>query len=185
MKLFHTGFNEIPAPNVHYGRRNADFGQGFYLTPDRAFSERWARVRPDRATYINSYELVTDGLEVKHLVRDAEWFDYIYSNRSGRRDYLDGYDVIIGPIANDTIYDTLGITTSGFLTREQAMELLLIGPEYTQVTLKTEAAAAQLRFLGSEVLTEEVVRGYRDIVRQEEAKYQELFAAKLNAMFPD
>ena len=65
------------------------------------------------------------------------------------------------------------------------MELLLIGPEYTQVTLKTETAAAQLRFLGSEVLTEEVIRGYRDIVRQEEAKYQELFAAKLNAMFPD
>ena len=46
--------------------------------------------------------------------------------------------MIIGPIANDTIFDTLGIMTSGYLKTEDAMKLLLIGPEYRQVTIKTE-----------------------------------------------
>ena len=40
--LFHTGYAEIRDPDIHYGRKNADFGQGFYLTPDREFTYRWA-----------------------------------------------------------------------------------------------------------------------------------------------
>ncbi|MBR1440808.1 MAG: DUF3990 domain-containing protein, partial [Lachnospiraceae bacterium] len=42
MKLYHTSDREIREPDVHYGRKNADFGQGFYLTPDREFTYRWA-----------------------------------------------------------------------------------------------------------------------------------------------
>ena len=42
MKLYHTGTLVIHEPDVHYGRKNADFGQGFYLTPDREFACRWA-----------------------------------------------------------------------------------------------------------------------------------------------
>ena len=40
-------------------------------------------------------------------------------------DTLQSADVIIGPIANDTIYDTFGIITSGFLTHHQAKRLLI------------------------------------------------------------
>lgn len=44
MKLFHTGFDEIREPDVHHGRVNADFGQGFYLTADaeRAYQTLFA-----------------------------------------------------------------------------------------------------------------------------------------------
>jgi hypothetical protein len=54
-------------------------------------------------------------------------------------------DVIIGPIANDTIYDTFGIITSGLLKDEDALKLLKIGPEYRQIVLKTERAVKNLR----------------------------------------
>ena len=43
MKLYHTGTIAIPAPDIRHGRVNADFGQGFYLTPDADFTYRWAR----------------------------------------------------------------------------------------------------------------------------------------------
>ena len=33
MKLYHTGYQEIRIPDLTVGRKNADFGQGFYLTP--------------------------------------------------------------------------------------------------------------------------------------------------------
>ena len=42
MKLYHTSTLEIRKPDLYRGRKNADFGQGFYLTPDWEFSRRWA-----------------------------------------------------------------------------------------------------------------------------------------------
>ena len=56
MILYHTSDREIRYPDIHYGRKNADFGWGFYLTPDREFTYRWAR---DNAV-VNEYELDVD-----------------------------------------------------------------------------------------------------------------------------
>ena len=36
LRLYHAGFQVIPSPDVRYGRKNADFGQGFYLTAEKA-----------------------------------------------------------------------------------------------------------------------------------------------------
>ena len=139
MKLYHTGEVVIREPDIRRGRKNADFGQGFYLTPDEEFARRWAG--PD--AILNEYELDTDGLTVHRFRRDEDWFRYIFQNRKAR-DGL-GVDIIAGPITNDTIFDTFGIISSGFLSTEDAMRLLMIGPEYTQVAIKTERAVRQLR----------------------------------------
>ncbi len=56
----------------------------------------------------------------------------------------------MGPIAIGTIYDMYGIITSGFISAEDALKILSIGPVYTQVTLKTEQAVKALKFLSSE-----------------------------------
>ena len=42
MLLYHTSAVEIPRPDIRRGRRNADFGQGFYLTAEEDFARRWA-----------------------------------------------------------------------------------------------------------------------------------------------
>ena len=177
--LFHTGYDKIPEPDIHYGRTNADFGQGFYLSDNEEFSKRWARERKGLITYINYYELNTDGLNIRQFERDEKWFDYIYNNRAGYPDVLTEYDVIVGPIANDTIYDTWGITTSGLLKREQALQLLLIGSQYMQTVIKTEKAAAQLRFVSAKELKSDEIAVYRDVVRKEEDEFQTIFAGKL------
>ena len=69
---------------------------------------------------------------------------FIFRNRR----VIDGLtaDVIIGPIANDTIFDTFGIISSGFLKTKDAMKLLMVGPEYTQVAIKSKKAADRLRW---------------------------------------
>lgn len=177
--LYHTGFEEIRRPDVYRGRKNADFGQGFYTTPDRSFSERWAKERKGSSTVINTYELLTDGLRIKRLDRDEEWFDCIFSNRNGKSDLLSGYDVIIGPIANDTLYNVFGIPTSGFLNREQSLQLLLVGPVYTQVVIRTEKAAEQLTWLSSEVLDHEKIMRMQQAMLREQEEYQALFAEKM------
>ena len=53
MKLYHTSNVEIREPDITRGRRNADFGPGFYLTPDVEFTFRWAGAD----AVVNEYEL--------------------------------------------------------------------------------------------------------------------------------
>ena len=143
MKLYHTGREEIRNPDIRRGRKNADFGPGFYLSPDREFASRWAGAD----AVMNEYELDESGLLIHRFRRDEEWFSYIFRNR-GARDVLSA-DVVIGPIANDTIFETLGIISSGFLKPAEALKLLLVGPEYTQVAIKTEKTASRLKWIQS------------------------------------
>lgn len=174
MILYHTSQEEIPVPDIHHGRVNADFGQGFYLTPDDDFAYRWAW----QDAVVNRYELDLTGLRVHTFTRTTEWFEYIFQNRRAK-DTLDA-DVIIGPIANDTIFDTLGIISSGYLKPEEALKLLLIGPEYTQIAVKTQKAADQLKWLGSEKITG--VKAYKEALKKDQDAYQEQFTAAVERM---
>ena len=177
MKLYHTGTVAIPAPDIRHGRVNADFGQGFYLTPDADFTYRWAR----KDAVVNEYELDMTGLAVHQFERNEAWFDYIYNNRRAR-DTL-AADVIIGPIANDTIFDTFGIISSGYLKPDDALALLRIGPAYTQVAVKTEKAVAQLKWMGASVVPE--VQVHREALKEELAEYDRAFAARLSRIMGD
>ena len=169
MILYHTSDREIRNPDVHYGRKNADFGWGFYLTPDREFTYRWAR---DHAV-VNMYEFDESGLDVHTFSRGVEWFQYIFYNRRAK-DTLTA-DVVEGPIANDTIFDTLGVISSGYLEPEDALKLLMIGPSYTQIALKTERAAQRLRWIGAE----RIRRLEEASLRKEQELFEEAFGAEL------
>lgn len=184
MLLYHAGFKIIKEPDIHYGRKNADFGQGFYLTAEKEFAYRWAQERKGEETIVNTYELDMTNLKIRRFIRDKEWFEYIFANRNRKPDTLEA-DVIMGPIANDIIYNTNGIFTGGILEPEQALKLLLIGPEYTQIVLKTKKAAVQLKWLESAVLTHEEINGYRKVLIDEEADYQIALAKELDKILEE
>lgn len=97
LRLFHTGYHELRQPDIRRGRKNADFGQGFYLSDSDAFAGKWARERRGEQVYVNAYELELQGLRVLRLERDEDWFDYIFANRAGRPDAYPEADVILGP----------------------------------------------------------------------------------------
>ena len=180
MFLYHVGFSEIKTPDVKHGRLNADFGQGFYTSSDKDFSEKWAKKRKSEDTIFNAYELDETNLKIKRFIRNKEWFDYIFSNRNFKEDYLSEFDVIIGPIANDTIYDTWGILTSGLIDSNKALEILCVGPQYEQVTLKTQKAVDNLKFLSSHIIPYDNLVKYRAQVQKEESEYQENLAKLLD-----
>lgn len=172
MRLYHTSDREIQHPDIHRGRKNADFGQGFYLTPDREFAYRWA----GRNAVVNSYDFDETALNIRRFERNLDWFTYIFNNRR-LRDSLEA-DAVIGPIANDTIFDTLGIISSGFLAPEEALALLMIGPAYIQVALRTEKAISRLTWLSAETITGQ---GEEERRREQQA-YQEAFATKMESL---
>lgn len=169
MKLYHTGTMEIREPDIHHGRKNADFGPGFYLTPDLDFACRWAGAD----AILNEYILDEEGLRIHRFQRGEDWFRYIFQNRRGRDELTS--DIVIGPIANDTIFDTFGIISSGFLKTEDAVKLLMIGPEYIQVAVKTQEAAARLRWIRSEKIT----KPDADLLKAGQEEYDKVFAKAL------
>ena len=91
MRLFHTSNIEIREPDIVRGRKNADFGQGFYLIPDMDFACRWV----GRDAIVNEYELDESGLLIHRFTRNEDWFRYIFENRRAK-DSL-AVDVVVGP----------------------------------------------------------------------------------------
>lgn len=184
MLVYHAGYLAIEKPDVYYGRKNADFGQGFYVTPDGGFARRWARQKRGLDTVLNVYDLDTDGLSQHAFRRGTEWAGYILQNRGNGHDSLQGTDIITGPIACDTIYDSLGIASGGFLGQEGILTVFTAGREYTQIALKTPEAAEHLRFLRSEIIDPREVARLRAVVAEEEKAYQSAVAELLMKTLP-
>ena len=182
MKLYHSSFFIIENPDLKHGRINADFGQGFYLSSDKEFVLRWSKRHLGKKTYINEYELDTRGLKICRFERNIEWFSYILNNRSSQADDLLAYDVIEGPIANDTIYDTWGLLSSGIFSKEESLRLLQLGPSYTQLVIKSEKALSQLQWLNAEELSDELLSQYKEVTKKEELAYQTSFSKLLEQM---
>lgn len=180
--IFHAGYDVIKEPDIHYGRKNADFGQGFYTTDDSSFAKRWVREKQGAEEVVNRYELDESSLKIKVFERDQSWFEYIFSNRRARPDIYGDYDVIIGPIANDTIYETFGIITSGFLSDEEAMKLLMVGPCSMQIVLKSKKASDNLKFISSEILSKDVIEAAAKEHRADSERFQTEFARVMKEM---
>ena len=180
MILYHIGKAIIEKPDIHYGRKNADFAQGFYLSNDLEFSLKWATFDNDSITYLNKYELDLNGLKIKKFTKDKDWFNYIYKNRNNYPDSLNEFDLIIGPISNDILYNTLGITTSGMLDLEKSYKLLTLGNSYTQYVIKTEKANLNLKFIESKIIKEDDVIKLKKKFKKEEKKFQKFFFKTLN-----
>ena len=176
MKLYHIGSEIIKEPDFGSFLRNADFGKGFYLSNDRDFVLRLAKMFKDSAVYINVYELDTVDLKIKKLRKDKKWFTHIYRNRRNSKDTYEDYDVVIGPIANDAIFDTLGMTTSGIFSDHESMAMMKLGNRYTQVVIKTEKALNSLKWEEAEELKEEDIDNYRQLADREEKKYRKKLA---------
>lgn len=78
------------------------------------------------------------------------WLDFIVSCRSGQ-DYST-WDVVIGGVANDKVFDTLELFFDGLASKEQTIDRLRFEEPNLQVCLRTPAALAALRYLGAEEL---------------------------------
>ena len=182
IKVYHAGYVEIPVPDIKRGRVNADFGQGFYLSDNYDFASLWVREKNRADIIVNSYELDESGLNILRFDRDEKWFHYVFSNRRSMPDSYADFDIIIGPIANDTIYDTMGIMTSGYLSDDEALKLLCVGPQYTQIVLKTQKAADNLHFLSALALSKETIEANKKIAAANEAEYLKLFAQTMESL---
>ena len=134
MKLYHGSNTDIESINLTKGLKHKDFGKGFYLTPDRETAIRMAnkkaRLFKGEATLI-TYEFdesaLHSDLKVKIFPEKAcvEWFLFVDANRDRENKMpVHGYDIVVGPIADDGVVLQLTNFREGLHTPEDAAKLL-------------------------------------------------------------
>lgn len=149
MIVYHGSSIEVKNPDISIGRTDIDFGQGFYVTKDKRMAEKWAA---GKAMSINNmYELNFDGLNVITLGLTQQWLDFIAYNRGYSEQSFDisDVDVIIGPTADDKMFNTISSYLEGDLSAEKAIKYLNIVGYSNQIVLKTERAVDNISFIKS------------------------------------
>lgn len=161
MKLYHGSNTRVENPILNAGRRALDFGLGFYLTSDREQAMRWAhavvRRRTNGEPTLNTYELDETQLPALSVLKfdqpTAEWLEFVVQNRRGSNPVKD-YDLIIGPVANDSTLPVIDDYMDGRYTQEEAIRRLLPQKLTDQFACVTSKALSILQFEQSEVLNE-------------------------------
>lgn len=145
-------FTEIDL-SKSYNRR--DFGKGFYTTILKLQSEEWAyrlSLREKKEKYF-VYEFLfneSDTLKVKRFDSlNKEWLEFIKENRS-KGGLQHGYDVVIGPVADDRTMETVQLYIADILTAEEAVERLKYNKPNNQISFHTKRALKYLKFVGRE-----------------------------------
>lgn len=119
MTVYHGSYTAVQKPEIRVGRNTKDFGQGFYCTVIKEQAERWAK-RYDTPC-VNIYTVRMDTslkiLEFKEMTE--EWLDFIISCRYGK---AHDYDIVIGAMANDQIYNFIADYMDGIITRDSVLE---------------------------------------------------------------
>lgn len=155
MELYHGSVEIVETPQLLDKQRLLDFGLGFYTTTNKKQAERWAQVKQSRegknakavvSVYrLNSIELKNASLMIKEFEKASEeWLDFVVKNRNEY--YEHGFDIVIGPVANDTLYQTLNLYETGILTKLETISRLKVHPLYDQVAFNTINAIKLLHF---------------------------------------
>ena len=154
MIVYHGGSVAISVPDLVHSRKAVDFGPGFYVTPIREQAIRWSekRKRRDGTAVVSRYEFdeaAVDGLKILRFDSySEEWLDFIVACR--RLQDASDWDIVVGGVANDKVFDTLEAFFDGFATKEQTIGRLRIATPNLQICLRSEVALRALTFLGSE-----------------------------------
>lgn len=151
--LYHGGKDLVEFPEIRTAKYHKDFYFGFYCTQFREQANRWA-VRFTGKGIVNEYRYTPNNL--LHVLQfpqmTEEWLDFITSCRMGNSH---GYDIVEGPMANDTIFNYVQNFIDGKISREAFWELAKFKKPTHQISFHTARALATLQFVkGYEIYDE-------------------------------
>ena len=163
MKLYHGSDVIVRQPRILPPRQGhtLDFGTGFYTTTSLEQARRWVGIRRDRGDisqgFVSVYEIDDNIIEDPTLrclsfsSATPEWLNFVMGNRTGLvSDH--GYDIVLGPVANDRVYATLTLFEIGQLDAGETIRRLKTYVLVDQLLFHTARAVERLRFTGSEAL---------------------------------
>lgn len=159
MILYHGSNAKVEIPQIIISNRSLDFGSGFYVTSDESQAERWAKLQTTRRkkgkAQLSIYEFdekKAAELKILHFYSPQnDWLDFVTQNRknvySGEK-----FDIVIGPVANDTTMAVLSDYMTGNISEEVALILLKPQKLADQYAFLTWKGLQCLKYLGGREL---------------------------------
>ena len=167
--IYHGSERVIEKPVLGMGKRNNDFGLGFYCTESEELAKEWA-CSSLKDGYANRYCLDTSYLRILHLNSEEytilHWISVLVSHRlfrvktpiAGRAlHYLqdnfavnvEAYDLIVGYRADDAYFDFADAFLNNGITVQQLAKAMQLGKLGEQIVLKSQYAFDRLQFEGA------------------------------------
>lgn len=146
MEVYHTSNVCVKNPDTVHSRRELDSGPGFYFTTIRQQAEKYAFrfIKRNEPAFLNIYDFSEcwKGWRVKRFdCYGEEWLDFVISCRNG--DVVGDYDLIVGGIADDKVFDTLDLYTDKLISKDEAIKRLAYVKPNIQYCIRTDAMLKQ------------------------------------------
>jgi hypothetical protein len=183
--IFHGSEQVVEVPTFGLGRKNNDFGLGFYCTESEDLAKEWA-VSSLRNGFANRYTLDTEYLNILNLNSPdytiLNWIAILVEHRlfsiktpvarRAKRYLIDNfginvnaYDLITGYRADDSYFDYAESFLNNGISVEQLARAMRLGKLGEQIVLKSKFAFDRIRYEGFDIAEKEkyyVLRKSRD-----------------------
>lgn len=183
--IYHGSEKIIEQPVFGEGRKNNDFGLGFYCTASEELAKEWA-VSSLRDGFSNRYTLNTEYLNILNLNSSdytiLNWIAVLVEHRlfsiktpvAGRaKKYLvdnflvnvNAFDLIIGYRADDSYFDYAESFLNNGISVEQLAYAMRLGKLGEQIVIKSKFAFSNLKYEGFDIAAKDryyVLRKARD-----------------------
>lgn len=170
ISIYHGSKQIVEAPVFGEGKRNNDFGLGFYCTESNELAKEWA-VSSLRDGFSNRYTLETEYLKILNLNTPdytiLNWIAVLVEHRilaiktpvAGRaKQYLidnfrvnvNAFDLIVGYRADDSYFDYAEAFVNNGITVGQLARAMKLGKLGEQIVVKSPFAFSKIKYEGFE-----------------------------------
>lgn len=183
--IYHGSEKIVEVPTFGEGKKNNDFGLGFYCTESEGLAKEWA-VSSLRNGFANKYTLDTEYMRILNLNSPKytilNWIAVLVEHRlfsiktpvaRRAKQYLidnfsinvNAFDIITGYRADDSYFDYAESFLNNGISVEQLARAMKLGKLGEQIVIKSQFAFSRLKFEGFDVAAKEefyVLRKSRD-----------------------
>ena len=133
MLLYHGSNMVIDGIDLAKSRPYKDFGKAFYLSADEEQAREMAKFKVltgGGEMCITAFEFDNQDLSMLKVKRfekySEEWAEFVYNTRDEKLDFCHDFDLVYGPIANDTV----GVQIRDLRERKISFDAFLKNLEY-------------------------------------------------------
>lgn len=173
--IYHGSNKVIDKPYYRGGKKENDYGHGFYCTANIELAKEWACSNKDIDGYVNKYSFDTSDLKVLDLTSKKysilNWIAILLKHRTfdvsnefakQAKEYLlnnfyidvEQYDFIIGYRADDSYFSFAKDFVNNSISIQQLSKAMVLGDLGKQVVIISQKAYDKLIFDGYEVVNE-------------------------------
>ncbi|MDO5292102.1 MAG: DUF3990 domain-containing protein [bacterium] len=141
--VYHFNYKKVEYPVIRKDRMTKDFSWGFYCIETKQYAEKIAvfktsvvnvyQVRNIKSLYIKKFDNYTE-----------EWLEFVMNCRNGS---THNYDVVIGPMADETIYEYMDAYADGEMNKERFFQDMKEKYPVQQISFHTIKALDCIKFV--------------------------------------